>query len=78
MEQSSEEFFHDFRQELLASAENTLPTHHPRILIGKTREVDAAFVRRGVDDLIAAAERGDREACRALLRELVPEYVPQA
>ena len=65
-------------EELLASAENTLPTHHPRILIGKTREVDAAFVRRGVDDLIAAAERGDREACRALLRELVPEYVPQA
>jgi len=42
-------------EELLASAENTLPTHHPRILIGKTREVDAAFVRRGVDDLIAAA-----------------------
>lgn len=63
-------------EELLASAENTLPTHHPRILIGKTREVDPAFVRQAVDELARAAGTGDREACVARLRDLVPEYAP--
>ncbi len=64
-------------EELLASAENTLPTHHPRILIGKTREVDPAVVKRAIDELIAAAHRGDAAACRAGMRSLVPEYGPQ-
>jgi FlaA1/EpsC-like NDP-sugar epimerase len=64
-------------EELLASAENTLPTHHPRILIGRTREVDPALVQRTVDELIAAAERGDAAACLAGMRSLVPEYGPQ-
>ena len=61
-------------EELLASAENTLPTHHPRILIGKTRETDARLVREKVDELVRAAELGDTGLCRTLLRELVPEY----
>ncbi|HMU14979.1 MAG: polysaccharide biosynthesis protein [Bacteroidetes bacterium] len=65
-------------EELLASAENTLPTHHPRILIGRVRDVDATFVRHGVDALIAAAGLGDREGCLVELRKLVPEYAPQA
>ncbi len=64
-------------EELLASAENTLPTHHPRILIGKTRDVDPAAVRRSVEALIEAAQRGDTAACMAGLRSLVPEYAPQ-
>ena len=63
-------------EELLATAENTLPTHHPRILIGRVRAVDPARVARGVADLITLAEAGDREACRRALRDLVPEYAP--
>ncbi|MFN8351285.1 MAG: nucleoside-diphosphate sugar epimerase/dehydratase [Flavobacteriales bacterium] len=63
-------------EELLATAENTLPTHHPRILIGRVRAVDPAHVARGVADLITLAEAGDREACRRALRDLVPEYAP--
>lgn len=64
-------------EELLASAENTLPTHHPRILIGKTREVDAAAVQRAVKDLIDSAMRGDADACVARMKQLIPEYVAQ-
>ena len=64
-------------EELLASAENTLPTHHPRILIGKTREVDPTEVKRAVDELYAAAEQGDSASCRSGMRSLVPEYGPQ-
>ena len=64
-------------EELLASAENTLPTHHPRILIGKTREVDAAAVKQAVQELIDSAMRGDPAACVARMKALVPEYVAQ-
>jgi len=64
-------------EELLASAENTLPTHHPRILIGKTREVDAAAVKHAVQDLIDSALRGDADACVARMKQLIPEYVAQ-
>ncbi len=64
-------------EELLASAENTLPTHHPRILIGRTREVDPTEVKRTVDELIDAAERGDAASCRSGMKSLVPEYGPQ-
>jgi len=64
-------------EELLASAENTLPTHHPRILIGKTREVDAAAVKQAVQELIDSGMRGDAPDCIARMKELVPEYVAQ-
>jgi FlaA1/EpsC-like NDP-sugar epimerase len=65
-------------EELLASQENTLPTHHPRILIGRTRPVAHQAVVDGVGELIAYAERGEHEACRRTLRKLVPEYAPPA
>ncbi|MDX9750146.1 MAG: nucleoside-diphosphate sugar epimerase/dehydratase [Flavobacteriales bacterium] len=63
-------------EELLASAENTLPTHHPRILIGRVRAADADQVRQAVDTLLAAAARGDDRACVEAMHALVPEYVP--
>lgn len=61
-------------EELLATQENTLPTHHPRILIGRTREAAPAEVRTGVDALLAAAGRGDTDACVRGMKALVPEY----
>lgn len=64
-------------EELLASAENALPTHHPRILIGRTREVEPELVKREVQEMIEAAARGDAAACTAGLKALVPEYGPQ-
>ncbi len=64
-------------EELLASAENTLPTHHPRILIGRVREADAAQVRGAVEALLAAAREGDDAACVARMKALIPEYQAQ-
>lgn len=61
-------------EELLATQENTLPTHHPRILIGRTREAAPAVVRAAVDELLAAAGRGDTDACVRGMKALVPEY----
>ena len=61
-------------EELLATQENSLPTHHPRILIGKTRAVDPEIIRIKAEELVATAENGDGNACVRLLKELVPEY----
>lgn len=58
-------------EELLATAENTLPTHHPRILIGKVRSDDPATVLRQVGSLIG---QKNEDLLRSLLKDLVPEY----
>lgn len=63
-------------EELLASAENTLPTHHPRILIGQVRQADPMLVRQAVQDLLAAAEVGDAPSCVDGMKALIPEYTP--
>jgi FlaA1/EpsC-like NDP-sugar epimerase len=65
-------------EELLASSENTLPTHHPRILIGKVRESDPEQVRGAVAQLLIAAEQGDGPACVQGMHTLIPEYRQEA
>lgn len=64
-------------EELLASAENTLPTHHPRILIGRVREMDPVTSREKIEKLLASTKAGDPWDCLRLMKELVPEYTPQ-
>lgn len=58
-------------EELLATAENTLPTHHPRILIGKVRADDPRAVMRTID---GSGIPSDDEAVR-IMKQLVPEYL---
>ena len=64
-------------EELLASQEGTMPTHHPRILIGRTRGGSYSTQSDTVLELISAAERSDTEACLRLMKQLVPEYTAQ-
>lgn len=61
-------------EELLASGENTQPTHHPRILIGSARASDPTTSSALLDELARATDRNDREACVRLMKQLVPEY----
>ncbi len=61
-------------EELLATTENTLPTHHPRILIGRTREEDPQQVKDRVEHLLGGLEQGDEAALVASMKRLVPEY----
>jgi len=64
-------------EELLATAENTLPTHHPRILIGRTRTCDADHVRHAVRALSELVQRGGDDAVVRTMKDLVPEYRSQ-
>lgn len=58
-------------EELLATAENTMATHHPRILIGKVRNDDSNRVLALVEQLRSVT---DGKQLKIRLKELVPEY----
>lgn len=58
-------------EELLATAENTLPTHHPRILIGQVRATDPSAVLAQVDRM---AGMHDADELVRAMKQLVPEY----
>lgn len=61
-------------EELLTDQEGTQQTHHPRILIGRTRPVDPQATRESITKILDAAQRGDAEECVRGMKALVPEY----
>ena len=61
-------------EELLTTDENTLPTHHPRILIGQVAPVDAEDVLRRTDAMLRLI---GNEAVLAL-KDMIPEYGPES
>jgi FlaA1/EpsC-like NDP-sugar epimerase len=64
-------------EELLNSKENTIPTHHPRILIAKVREYDAGEVALQIDDLIRYAVSGHDKEVVQKMKAIVPEFISQ-
>lgn len=61
-------------EELLNNEENTLPTHHPRILIGKVRTYDRNRVIKDIDELISLFDTMDNEAIVRKMKQIVPEF----
>lgn len=64
-------------EELLADKENTLATHHPRILKAAVREYPADEVDALVQRLIKLYEEQDNEAIVRLMKSIVPEFISQ-
>lgn len=63
-------------EELLTNEENTLPTHNPKILIGKVRTYDPAEVHNLIGDLIRLASSGSNEMDVVLaMKKIVPEFI---
>jgi len=62
-------------EELLASKENALPTHHEKIMIGRVRSHDHNKVKRLVDELLFALHFENNELLVSRMKDLVPEYV---
>lgn len=61
-------------EELLAKAENTLPTHHAQILIGKVREYAYEEVKVIIERLIQSFDTQNNELIVQRMKELVPEF----
>ncbi|MEI6434972.1 MAG: nucleoside-diphosphate sugar epimerase/dehydratase, partial [Bacteroidota bacterium] len=62
-------------EELLNVEENTIPTHHPLILIAKVRESDLAEVRQDIDILTSHATTGTEYDIIRKMKQMVPEYI---
>lgn len=62
-------------EELLASSENTLPTHHQQILVGKVREYEFAEVIQFINELILLFNTQDNVRIVSKMKEIVPEFV---
>ncbi|MES2514781.1 MAG: nucleoside-diphosphate sugar epimerase/dehydratase [Bacteroidota bacterium] len=62
-------------EELLASAENTMSTHHQQILVGKVREHEFAEVAQFINELILLFNTQDNTRIVAKMKDIVPEFL---
>jgi FlaA1/EpsC-like NDP-sugar epimerase len=63
------------KEELLNPEENTIPTHHPKIMIAKVREYTFETINKKIRDLISLFDEQDNEDIVLKMKELVPEYI---
>lgn len=62
-------------EELLATEENTITTHHPQILIAKVRAYEFEEVSNNIHDLIDQFESQDNLEIVKKMKEIVPEFI---
>jgi FlaA1/EpsC-like NDP-sugar epimerase len=62
-------------EELLSNEENTIPTHHPKIMIGKVITKDHNSIKTLVTKLISHVENQKNEEIVKQMKEIVPEFV---
>jgi FlaA1/EpsC-like NDP-sugar epimerase len=61
-------------EELLAKDEDTLKTHHPQILIAKTKEIDNLLIQK-ITELVNLFDLQDNTKIVAKMKEILPEYI---
>jgi FlaA1/EpsC-like NDP-sugar epimerase len=61
-------------EELLNNEENTIPTHHDKILKATVREYEFEDIGVRIDNLISLFDGQNNERMVEMLKELVPEY----
>ncbi|MCA0426837.1 MAG: polysaccharide biosynthesis protein [Bacteroidetes bacterium] len=61
-------------EELLNDEENTMPTHHPKIMIGKVRKYDFNEVEKNTYELIDMYRNQDMMRIVGKMKEIVPEF----
>ncbi len=62
-------------EELLTKEENTIPTHHEKIMIAKVREYEYEEVKSKIESLLSLFGLQKNEQIVAKMKEIVPEYV---
>lgn len=61
-------------EELLATKENSIPTHNPQIMAGKMREYDYGYVSEKIDELISLLQKQDNASVVKKMKDIVPEF----
>lgn len=61
-------------EELLTNEENTIPTHHPQILIARVREYDFNEISKSIEKLTSLFDGQNNTEIVRLMKEIVPEF----
>ena len=61
-------------EELLANEENTIKTHHPKIMIAKNREISKEKLDK-IEDLLMLIQQQDNQKIVKKMKVIVEEYV---
>lgn len=61
-------------EELLATQENTKPTHHPKIMIAEVRSYDYEVAKQNEDELFKSTFTHDDMKIVGKMKEIVPEF----
>lgn len=61
-------------EELLTNKENTVPTHHPQIMIGKVQSYPFEEISKEIEDLIALFDKQNNMDIVKKMKEIVPEF----
>lgn len=64
-------------EELLNNKENTIPTHHPQIMIGKVEGFEMDYIIGPIEKLIDYPSKQDNFKLVSMIKKLVPEYKSQ-
>ncbi len=64
-------------EELLNDKENTIPTHHSKIMIGKVRDYKFENVKNDIQNLLDLYNTQNQTAIVAKMKEIVPEFISQ-
>ena len=64
-------------EELLSDKENTLPTHHPQIMIGKVITYDHFEIKASIGNLIKIGKGTDNFSIVKAMKEIVPDFISQ-
>lgn len=62
-------------EELLSNEENTVPTHHPQIMIAKVREYDFNLIQQHLNELNHLLSVQDNDSIIMKMKRVVPEYI---
>lgn len=62
-------------EELLATKENTLATHHPKIMVAETTTMEYAGMLMWIDRLKHAHQKGDNLDLVSAVKVIVPEFI---
>ena len=64
-------------EELLNDSENTLPTHHPQIMVARVSPVHLSEIGKQIGELAAIVGNHDNMQIVSKMKEIVPEYISQ-
>ena len=62
-------------EELLGNDENTIGTHHPKIMIGRVKQIDYKTINKLVENLISLVKSQGNEDLVKSMKQIVPEFI---